>query len=39
VDKQEITAKSKAWQAIFDKYDIHKHDFNDAPYFINFSYL
>jgi DNA (cytosine-5)-methyltransferase 1 len=27
VDKQEITAKSKAWQAIFDKYDIHKHDF------------
>lgn len=34
MNKQEITAISKAWKAIFDKYDIYHHDFT-FPYFIN----
>jgi hypothetical protein len=24
----------KPWRSIFDKYDIHEHDFERAPFFI-----
>jgi len=32
--EQDITSKTKAWKAIFDKYNIYNHDFS-LPYFIS----
>ena len=34
MNQKETTSRTKAWKAIFDKYNIHDHDFN-KPYFIN----
>lgn len=34
MDKQEITSRSKAWKAIFDKYNLYTCDFTE-PYFLN----
>jgi len=32
--EQDVTSKTKAWNAIFDKYNIYNHDFS-LPYFIS----
>lgn len=32
--EQDFTSKTKAWKAIFDKYNIYNHDFS-LPYFIS----
>jgi hypothetical protein len=35
VSSMSKSSKDKGWNAIFDKHDIHSHDFNKSPYYIN----